>query len=655
MQARLSERLQYRYEQFIGKGGGSIFLSLLILFIVGFALVWLGRLLLNIISPDDTLSEGTGGLAWRTFMEMIDAGTLDKATENGIGVKVVSTISILIGLIVFSALVAILTTALDTTIANFRKGKGAVLESGHTLILGWNERVADIVKELIIANESNKSASIVILADGIEKEAMDDDLNSKIDDFKTTKVITSPGSTSSLSELKRVAATEAKSVIILAKCSESATTEEKEYSDNLSVKVIMALRALQQNQNSLPIVVEIFGQDKRDIVRFFNDDNIVTIDSWNIMGKLMVQTSLTSGLEMIYQELFGFEGSEMYFYQADWGNIAFYDLLHHFKDGIPLGIYRPQAGVSIKDSIIIRPEKDTMMQEGDEILILANDDSAISYLASPITATHKLPLSDKVLSPGTRSMLMLGWHDISEIIIRESGEYLEEGTVIDVVFNEPDDDIKAKIEALQADIPKFKLNLIDSNAMKMEELRTLQPLDYEVVMILSQMTGDLDPEKVDADTLMLLLMLRRIRKEMGKSKEDTKILTQILNSENQELIHQTDVDDFLISNKLITKILAQLSEQPKLQWVYNQLFEADGSEIYVKPADLYISKFPQSCTFVDICEAARQREEICMGLRLHQDANNPDKNFGIVLNPPKDAPYTLTAQDYLIVISENER
>jgi len=42
------------------------------------------------------------------------------------------------------------------------------------------------------------------------------------------------------------------------------------------------------------------------------------------------------------------------------------------------------------------------------------------------------------------------------------------------------------------------------------------------------------------------------------------IITQVLNSENQDLIVQTDVDDFLISNKLITMVLAQLSEQPDL-------------------------------------------------------------------------------------------
>ncbi|MFN0202053.1 MAG: CASTOR/POLLUX-related putative ion channel [Bacteroidia bacterium] len=641
------QKLQYRYEQFIGKGGVSIFLSLLILFVVGFLFVWVVRTIAQLLSPDASLEEGITGLAWRTFMEMIDAGTLDKATDNGSWVKFISTISILIGLVVFSALVAIITTALDATIANFQKGRGKVWETQHTLILGWNERVADILRELIIANESQKSATVVIMAEQ-EKEAMDDELNSRIDDFKTTKIVTTPAYPAALAELKRVQAGQAKSVIILASCTESASLEDKENSDNQVIKTIMALIAAQDGQNKIPIIAEIFLPEKREIVRYFNDNNIVSLDSWNIMGKLLVQTSLTGGLEMVYNELFGFDGSELYFYQNTWNNVAFYDLAYHFPDGVPIGIKRADG------QLIIHPNQGTTLANNDELLILANDDSAIQYQSSPLVSPKKLPISTKKLQREAKRILMLGWHDISHIFIEESIDYLKEGSSFDIMF-EDEENISQKLTELRASLPNFQLNFIEGNPMHLEDLLRAKPFEYDNILILSQDSGEQEAEKIDSDTLMILLLLRKIKRDSAPNAK-TKILTQILNSDNQELIQQTEVDDFLISNKMITKILAQLSEQPRLQEVYHDLFSAEGSEIYVKPLYLYLDKnASEQVNFADLIAVAEQRKEICIGLRLGAKIHDANQNFGIVLNPSKTSTYSLSDIDALIVIAEDEQ
>ena len=42
-----------------------------------------------------------------------------------------------------------------------------------------------------------------------------------------------------------------------------------------------------------------------------------------------------------------------------------------------------------------------------------------------------------------------------------------------------------------------------------------------------------------------------------------------------------------------------------------------------------------------------------MGYRLHADSDNPDKNYGIVLNPHKKEPVTLGMQDKVIVLAES--
>ena len=66
----------------------------------------------------------------------------------------------------FSALIAFITTALDQKLNELKRGRSKVIETAHTLILGWNEqRIVEILQELILANESEKDACVVILAD----------------------------------------------------------------------------------------------------------------------------------------------------------------------------------------------------------------------------------------------------------------------------------------------------------------------------------------------------------------------------------------------------------------------------------------------------------------------------------------------------------
>ena len=167
------------------------------------------------------------------------------------------------------------------------------------------------------------------------------------------------------------------------------------------------------------------------------------------------------------------------------------------------------------------------------------------------------------------------------------------------MFNHPSEELIAKVDEMSNHYENFEITLTNSNPLKLERLQNINPFGYDNIIILSQSTDELYADKIDSDTLIILLLLRNI-KQGSEREANTKIITQILNSDNQEIITQTDVDDFIISNKLITMILAQLSENPIVKKLYDDLFSEDGSEIYVKPADLYFSEFPQTVRFGDL-------------------------------------------------------
>jgi len=85
--------------------------------------------------------------------------------------------------------------------------------------------------------------------------------------------------------------------------------------------------------------------------------------------------------------------------------------------------------------------------------------------------------------------------------------------------------------------------------------------------------------------------------------------------------------------------------------VFNDLLDADGSEIYLKPLDEYL--LDGKYDFYALQRAATPRNEIVMGYRLASEVDNVDRNYGVYINPDKHKTYDFTSADKLIVISAN--
>jgi hypothetical protein len=647
LNVRFRDKASYKFENFMARGGMSIFLSLLFLFLLCFVFTILLRWIILLLFPGVDIIGDFFRHIWNIFLAMTDPGNMGVDDDSSAWLKFTIIVAGMLGVVIFSMLIAFITTQLEGMIHRFRKGRSKVVEAGQTLILGWNERVIDIIRELIIANESERKASVVILAEK-DKEEMDDEIYTLITKFKTTKIVTRNGSTSSLANLNKVNAAQAKSAIVLASCGHGATDEEKRLSDARVIKTVLALIGCQGGSNELNIVAELFEESSRELVDTFESELITTVDSWDILGKILVQTSRTSGLAVVYNEILSFDGGEMYFYNADWGQIPFYRLLYHFADGVIMGIRRADGRLELK------PAQDAVVEADDEVLILAEDDSTIDYQKEPVVKPRDLPYTHRGREHRLERELVLGWHSVASIVISEYADYLLEGSQVDIVVNHPSLSIKADVERLKRANQKLKISLIDKNPMAWEDLVSVDPFGYHNVIILSQSEDDPSPERTDSETMVILLLMRKMLRDNPERHKGTKLITQVLNSENQELITQTNVDDFIISNKLITMIFAQLSEEPKIKQLYDDMFAEEGSEIYLKPAPLYFDTLPVQVTFADIIGQVLKRDEICLGVRMGRYSNDPQRNFGVKLNPPKDQVFALSEFDSLVVLAEDE-
>lgn len=616
--ATLRQRWRYRVDSFLARGSSALFVSLVFAFIGSI-------LLIGVMNQDN------------------DTPTIFKSAAVVAG---------LAGVVIFSALIAFLTTALDQAIAHLKKGHSQVLETGHTLILGWGPRVIEILRELVEANESAHDPVIVILSE-TDKESMDEFLRTNFTDRRNTRVVTRSGATASVQALQRVSAGVAKSAIVLASCDPAASLDVKLSSDAKIIKTVLALESQTEDGTDFSIVAEVFTERNRLVVKDIAPDMVSVIDAEEILAKIMVQTSRTSGLAVVYSELLSFEGCEMYFHNdPEWDGMRFDRLQYHFHDGVPIGIRNPDGEIEI------RPALDTLMKADDEILIVAEDDSTIKYVSHPVMIPKAREVPNRRSHQRFERQLILGWSYKAPIIIREYADYVVGGSQIDVMVKDPPPALAETIEKLDRN-STVQVKLVDKDPLDSADLESMEPFFYNTVIVLPQKPSlDAEPERIDSETIVVLLHLRKLRKALADAGRivDTKLITEVLESANRELVAHAGVNDFIISNRMVSMIFAQISEEPDIQKVYDNLFAEEGSEIYVKPAPLYFDTLPITCRFGDLMRLTQKRdEEICLGYKIKALEGDVGANFGVKLIPPKDSEITLNEEDCLVVVAEDDR
>ncbi|MDJ0554922.1 MAG: hypothetical protein QNJ68_10850 [Microcoleaceae cyanobacterium MO_207.B10] len=643
------ERFQYKFDNFMSRGGFSVFLALVSAFFAAFLLMTGIRYLSEFIFPNQDLESD---LLWDVFVQLI--GLRDTGDEANFATKTVGVLTIFLGLVLFSSLVAFITQEFESRLTLLKKGKSIVVEKKHTLILGFNERIVDIITELVIANESEPDAAIVILSQQ-DKEEMDDFLREKLGDLKTTRVVTRNGIITQINNLNKVGVKVAKSVVILNEAKETDSQDAKKLSDARVVKAILATVAANEEKFSLPpIIAEIRSEQYRILAQSIAPAAVTTLNEADILARILVQTSRSVGLATVYLNLVGFAGNEIYFYrpQTNWQNLTFAELQFHFYQSIPLGV-RDKNG-----DVIIKPNSNYQLKDAEEIIVLAEDDSQIKFNKEPLLKPEIVGYVDcrKTITRKTEKHLIIGWNAKTPICLREYAKYVVSGSEINLVTHKLTPEIETQFAQISQAYPQILMQIWKINVDVVEELKTLKLEQYNSISILA--SKGRNSEEIDAKTLTILLEIRKIFLEYTKETGNTvttELVVELADSEETELVIKAGVQDFLLSNQFVSKILAQVSQEPGVMPVYRNLFSAEGSEMYIKPIELF---FPPEklgkLSFADCVFAAQSRNEICLGVKISSDAQDQEKNFGIYLAPRLDTKFHLTIEDELITIAEDE-
>lgn len=627
------EKFQYYFENTIAQGPKGVIKWLAIISLISVAILGLVILIFGITSsPEGGEPLGFFEGAWQSLMATLDSGTM--GGDEGWSFRSVRFIATLIGIFLISILIGTISSGIDEKIESLKRGRSKVLETNHTLILGWSEKIFSIISEIIIANENQHKPSIVVLSEKDKVEA-EEEIRAKVEDFKNTKLVVRSGSTLDITDVLIVNPYEARSIVVL--------SPEVDNPDIAVIKTVLGLtKNKKRTESELNIVAEIKEEKNLEAAELVGNDETIFIQSADIISRITAQTCLQSGLSVVYSELLQFDGDEIYF-QEEKKLIGktYKDAIFSYNDSSVIGVF------SKDEEALINPPMDYVIQDGDQIIAISEDDDTV-VLNGKSSVSHE-PSNEgnpEDLDQKEVNTLVLGWNDRGTKIITELNEYIAQGSNLLIVAELSEDEIE-EINQLKADSNKISISYEKGEISDKKTLERLCQGNYNNIIVLSY--KNLDVQESDAKTLICLLHLRNISEHLDK---DFNIVTEMLDLKNRELGVVAKADDFIVGDNLISLLLSQISENKELKKVYDVLFEADGSEIYLKPASRFITTGTE-VDFYNIVANAAALNETAIGYRISALSDESEENFGVKINPAKDKKITLKEEDFVIVLSED--
>ena len=264
-----------------------------------------------------------GEAFWQSLLRILDPGTF--SGDNGWLLRLVMLVVTLIGISIAAVLIGLIASGIEQRIDQLRRGRSTVVESGHTLILGWSPRIHTVISELCVANENQRRPVIVVLA-AEDKEEMEDELAARIRHTRSTRIVCRTGDPANLNDLHMASAEAARSIIVLGDGEVAADA------DAAVVKAVLAVLHVVEDV-TVPIVAEVDDAETSWALREASNDRLLTVRSSDVIANITAQACRQSGLSAVCQELLDFDGDEIYFQQVDeLAGHTFGDALLAFED-----------------------------------------------------------------------------------------------------------------------------------------------------------------------------------------------------------------------------------------------------------------------------------------------------------------------------------
>lgn len=645
----LKKKIAYWFDNHLSHGATQQFMML-------FAFILLVMLVFGFVSWIMNGTDSVGKGIWESFLHLLDPGTIS-GTE-GIRLIVPMAIVTVIGLVFTGMLISIINNALEEKLSSLRKGHSQIAEKYHTVVFGCNDDTYSIISEQIEANRNvveddfKHTNPCVVVIEDLDKEEMDNRIKAHIPDFYNTRIICRSGKLTQENLYETVALEEASSIII--RCT----------NDLMTLRIALAVGTyLRKYRGSTPHITTMVNDTNsmNAVVSALEgfDTQVFYFDRW--LARITAQACRQPGLSYVFTELFNYEDAEIYVEERDhsgkpldFTGVSFKDAIGQFTQSTLIGVVRKDS-IDGSDRMYIAPKPDFEIQQGDKYIVVADDDNMVRI--DPNEASkQKLDLDYKTAEYKSfdrqeMHLLILSWNKgLPEVLTNLDDFASEDSTAKIVAMREYKEieQIKNQLKNIDIDF-QFTRDLYDKSYL--EGLIT-----DDITNILLLCRDDLSKEDADAQTMMILLQLRRLirERELRTGKKRNVVITSELNiSDDQKLMQLTSVDDFIVGSEIANRIITQVANVPELKAVFEELLTADGADFYLRSISNYLCFNEGEDTirieFRDLVRICYEHGDIVIGWLSLDDGEITYK-----CNPDKSQMHSFRRSDKLIIISQVE-
>ncbi|MBR1780893.1 MAG: hypothetical protein IJ751_05760, partial [Oscillospiraceae bacterium] len=560
----------------------------------------------------------------------------------------------LVGMITFTgSVIGYITNGISSFIANANSSGRALRISDHTVVLNWNSRASEIINDLLYSE--HRERIVILVSEGREEVAaeLDNRLadtlaqeNEKVFDACKDRsplgrliymrrhqfrnrltVIIRQGDTFSTKQLMDVSLDKAKAVIILNKdetnrlcryaSEEAARAQEKGNALTIKTLVLVAeITAAESSADNQKIIVEVDDEWTMDLVGKIiaqkeraGKCNIVPISVNRVLGQLLSQFSIMPQLNMVYSELFSNQGAVFYSQYVDESRETHGDdileFLSNHAHAVPLTAMRTK-------------------QQGLHCFYMADLEEDVRRVTSLPETTLEVKCNPDFWMP-RRNVLILGHNSKIASLMAGFDSFRSEWNPAadgrDILNLAIVDDARSleRMNYYRA-YPYVNPDLVTEADIYDQEVINrainsfIDDQDGDTsILILSD--DSVPADQLDANALAYLIYVQDIiarrkaeKAAQGLVDERIDIIVEILNPKNYDVVHSYSINNVVISNRYISKLVTQISEKDTLFEFYTDILTYDApdsdtyvsKELYIKRCGDFFLEMPGPCTAADL-------------------------------------------------------
>lgn len=644
---------------------------------------------ISFFAPETMAHKGFWVSLYYTVTMVLDAGCIEYVItdvgEVGVFIIVTCIVIIFLGMVIFTgAMIGFITNWISTFIDKANQGAHSLHISDHTVILNWNSRASEIVNDLLYTGKIEK---IVVLVpenkDKVEKEIHDritdtvskekaklQEICKNMSFFKkelykynhrihaeNLKIIVREGDTYFTQELNDICIKQAKSVVILGKddfnnvCKYEMMENLNQAGNSNTIKTLVQvadLTSADDSANDQKIIVEVEDDWTLGLVETIISHkekhgkcNIVPVSVNRILGQILSQFSIMPELNLVYSELFSNKDA------------AFYDESMESKLIVDSGKYESEEFykdyMKLHKRAIPLTSLDTR-KTGKHFFYIADKAEDINNVAESGTFEPAAVQPDFQLEK--RNVIILGHNSKNSDIMKGFNSFCEEwhipgqgaGSILDITVIDEADSLEKLNYYSEYD---YVTNCVTADVYDRELITEIIKdfIDCHVgdVSILILSDDHVKTEDLDAKALSYLIYVQDIIHEKIATNPDfdpesIDVVVELLNPKNSDVVKNYSVDNVVISNRYISKMVTQIGEKESLFDFYTDIltYDADeaetynSKELYAKKVHRFFEKgkIPEECTATELIRSVYDGSKIAA-----KKSTNPAyrDNFSVVI------------------------